>query len=153
MPNAELDKVTAEEFMLSWVLAATTEDTFHANLCRKKKLTWELFEEISALSDIEKMRVQPSSTTAAVNTEDTAALGKPRGGGKENANRPNQNRQNRGDGSNRGNNQRGCAICGKRGHDVHKCRHVTCSTCGKTGHSKKCCYSNIAAVEVATTSN
>ena len=97
--------------------------------------------------------MEPGSTTAAVNAEDTAAIGKPRGGGKEKANRSNQNRQNRGDWGNRGNNQRDCAICGKRGHDVYKCWQVTCPTCGKTGHSKKRCYSNTAAVEVATTSN
>ena len=44
MCNAEHDKVTAEEFMLSWVVA------FNVNLCREKKLTWELFEEIAASS-------------------------------------------------------------------------------------------------------
>ena len=77
MRNAELDKVTAEEFMLSWVVAATTDNTFHANLCREKKLTWELFEEIAASSDMEKMQVEPGSTTSAVNAEDTAAVGKP----------------------------------------------------------------------------
>ena len=66
--------------MLSWVVAATTDDTLYANQCREKKLMWELFEEIAASSDMEKMRVEPASSTAAVNEEDTAAIGKPRGG-------------------------------------------------------------------------
>ena len=101
---------------------------------------------------MEKLRVEPSSTTAAINTQDTAAIGKPRGGGKVNANCPNRNHQNCEDGGNRGNNKQGCAICGKRGPNVNKCRQVTCPTCGKTGHSKKRCYSNTAAVKVATTS-
>ena len=164
--NAEIAGLNTEDFLLSWARASTTDERFHANLCREGDLTWEKFMDIAISSDLEKMRMEPSAAATATHQEQrTAAIYGNHGAtfNSGNSRYPNINgggsngRGQRGRGGRNGrsnnSNQEECALCGGRGHNLHRCKEMTCDHCNKKGHSKKFCRSAAAAVEVATSSH